>query len=75
MVKDPVWGMDVDEKSTPHVSNYKGLLFTSVQPQTKLNSIRILKTALKHHMPNLGRVALHIDPDDQIGEERHTHSH
>ncbi len=40
MVKDPVCGMEVDEKSTPHVSNYKGaaFYFCSAADKTKFES-------------------------------------
>lgn len=28
-----------------------------------------------HHVPQLGKVVIHIDPEDKLGEEHHNHSH
>ena len=30
---------------------------------------------LLHHIPHLHKVAIHVDPDDKIGEAKHLHSH
>ncbi len=28
-----------------------------------------------HHLPQLGSASIHVDPEDQLGEEHHRHSH